>query len=401
MRGRAPLATAALALVLSCSDGAPARRAGPDCPVRTPARTCETRLSGWAATTWRGDSGRTGTVAGDVTERPRRTAFPARSPAAAAGVAGEVHLTAHVGQLVAASAAGGPGWRFTLGEDVSPVTVVRDLVFVGGRPSSFGGEPPKPGRLHALATATGQPVWHVETDGAPTAPAVAADLVHTVTRNGEVLAVTFGGQVRWRVHLGVPVEAPAAVAGGVVAVVTAAGDTVVLAAADGTRRWERAGPAGGGSVVVDGDSVYVLSGGAVRAYDLADGRTRWSARAGAPGLPLTVDRAHVYAAAGAGLVAITRRTGVVHWRNGPHPCRRGPFLDACALDPVDALAAPPVVVGRTVVAWYAVTGVVAYDAGTGGLRWRVPAAVDPGLAVLLPTARGLYAGGGSPAVLLG
>ncbi|OIK23361.1 serine/threonine-protein kinase [Streptomyces malaysiense] len=95
-----------------------------------------------------------------------------------------------------------------------------------------------------------------------------------------------GGRVLWRHSLtGARWSAAPSVSGGLVQVRDEAGDVVALDPGTGRTRWRRALPTGAGTAYTDGTLLITAADGTVTGVDSASGRTRWSHRLPGAGRP--------------------------------------------------------------------------------------------------------------------
>jgi outer membrane protein assembly factor BamB len=260
-------------------------------------------------------------------------------------------------------------WQVLLGRDVAASPVVVDgVVYVGSiSPITPGGA------LYALDAATGDEIWHLQTepgDGFFYSPAVVDGVVYVGSYYGFVIAADAAtGAERWRFTAESTIYSSPAVVDGVVYVGDNAGNVYALDAATGDQRWRfkpdqsfkryvNSAPA-----VVAG-TAYVVSGvrqagktAWLMAIDAASGKERWhfageegDALVGTP----TVAAGNVYVNSGQGILyAVDAGDGRERWR-----------FDAGTR----ANSENPAVVDGT--AYFAVAGTLhAFDAKSGKERW--------------------------------
>lgn len=192
------------------------------------------------------------------------------------------------------------------------------------------------GRVFALESETGKPLWEVNTRARISAAVEAGEgLVLLGTSDGEVLALEIqDGAERWRVRVPSEVLAVPRIERGMVVVQTADGTLTGLEAASGERRWvfDRTMPA----LTLRGSSTPAVAGGAVLAgfangrlalLGVEQGRLAWELAVAEPrgrselermvdldADPL-IDGVTAYAVSYQGqVVAVDMRSGQVDWR---------------------------------------------------------------------------------------
>jgi outer membrane assembly lipoprotein YfgL len=182
---------------------------------------------------------------------------------------------------------------------------------------------PKPGPLEAITSPiAGKVVWSQKVDSVqfPLLVAVNAGVFTVAGTDGTVLALQAdNGRELWRASVGARLSAGVGSDGRYAAVVTRAGELVVL---DGGRLlWRK--PIGARvhtAPLVAGERVFVLaSDRSVQAFDVLDGRSLWTVRR--PGDPLTLAEGGVVAAfkdtllvgQGPRLAGLDPTTGAIRW----------------------------------------------------------------------------------------
>jgi len=148
----------------------------------------------------------------------------------------------------------------------------------------------EPGELAAFDTATGRPLWRVDTKERLSAGVGAADgLVAVGTRKGDLLAFDRDGKARWRAALGSDVAVAPAVGQGAVVVRTGDGHIVGLSASDGSRKWAfaRNTPvlvlhASGAPAISDKVAYVPFPGGKLLAVEVDSGKVLWEATVAVP-----------------------------------------------------------------------------------------------------------------------
>lgn len=232
-------------------------------------------------------------------------------------------------------------------------------------------------------TLTVQQAWAVRLPGggAPLPPSVSGDTVTVAAIDGTVIALdALSGRERWRARVGTPLRAGAGSDGGTVAVVSA--DNQLIALRDGQVRWRQRLDARAytAPLVADG-RVFVQTGDrTVSAWDAGDGHRLW-AKTRTPD-PLMLGKPGVLARAGDTLVAgvggrlagLSPVDGGVRWE--------APIATPRGTDDVDRLVDltggvsqdARVVCAR---AYDAAVGCV--DIATGVRRWTRPAVGSDGL----------------------
>jgi outer membrane protein assembly factor BamB len=156
------------------------------------------------------------------------------------------------------------------------------------------------GVFYAFARQTGEVRWAYDTavDGEPVSfhgdPLVGDGLIVTGA-DAPNLAHLYAfdlrtGAVRWKRPFGAGVPSDVLGHGSDLLAVTASGETICLAAADGATRWSVPARAPGGrdtflksSLLLRGDRLFVALGdGTVRAHDATSGATTWEIAIGSP-----------------------------------------------------------------------------------------------------------------------
>ncbi|MDS0280979.1 PQQ-binding-like beta-propeller repeat protein [Haloarcula onubensis] len=221
------------------------------------------------------------------------------------------------------------------------------------------------GVVHALATADGSERWTVDTglgrEGSVlAAPTVAGDTVYVAARNGTLLALDPGGAERWGVETGGQVALAPVVSDDTVYV--ASGRTLLaLDRSDGAERWRfdtgRDIALTGPPAVADG-TVYVGSDETLSALSAADGTERWTRRSrGGLSSGPTVTGGTVYVGRGSDVHALSAADGTERW----------------VTEDVSATERPAVADGRVYVT--SLGGpLVALNAADGRVEWRFDAA---------------------------
>ncbi|MCA1805500.1 MAG: outer membrane protein assembly factor BamB [Xanthomonadaceae bacterium] len=214
-----------------------------------------------------------------------------------------------------------------------------DKQFVSLRPAFVGGQvylADRKGRVYALNTEDGEPLWDVNTRAPISAGVDAGEgLVVMGTSDGEVLALDMrdGAEV-WRARVASEVLAVPRIDRGVVVVQSADGTLTGLDAASGERRWafDRTMPA----LTLRGSSTPALAGGAVLAgfangrlalLGVEQGRTAWELAIAEPrgrselermvdlDADPVIDGVTAYAVSYQGQVAaVDMRAGQIDWR---------------------------------------------------------------------------------------
>lgn len=186
-----------------------------------------------------------------------------------------------------------------------------------------GPDKPKPGPLETIASPiAGRVVWSQRTDSVqfPLAVAVNAGTFTVAGSDGAVMSLQADtGRELWRASVGAKLSAGVGSDGRFAAVVTRAGELVVLEA--GRQLWRL--PLGvrvNTAPLVAGERVFVLgSDRSVSAFDAADGRVLWVVRR--PGEPLTLSQGGVLLAfkdtllvgQGSRLAGLDPSNGAVRW----------------------------------------------------------------------------------------
>lgn len=211
------------------------------------------------------------------------------------------------------------------GDYLSAPTVANGTAFVGGAVA-----------VSAIDLQSGDVKWKISTDKANSwpAPTYAADtdIVYTGTSDGEALAISTSGEIRWRKQVSTSGETT----DGVTSSPAVGSETVFYSTAD--------------------------DGGAVYALDRATGKTRWAQPIAngvwdAPALSST----YVFVPGGEDLVALSRETGDIVWRllDNPGTVRGSPAL----ADGTLYVQAGP---GLDAMSLFAI------DAATGTVEWETP-----------------------------
>ena len=186
-----------------------------------------------------------------------------------------------------------------------------------------GPDKPKPVPLEAISSPiAGRVVWNQRVDSVqfPLAVAVNAGTFTVAGTDGTVLALQADtGRELWRASVGSRLSAGVGSDGRYAAVVTRAGELVVLEA--GREVWRYAmGMRINTAPLVAGERVFVLgSDRSVLAFDVLDGKLLWEVRR--PGDPLTLSQGGVVSAfkdtllvgQGARLAGLDPTTGSVRW----------------------------------------------------------------------------------------
>lgn len=186
------------------------------------------------------------------------------------------------------------------------------------------------------------------------------------------------GAVRWRHPTGAPVPSAPAIAGGLVVAGLASGTVVALDLATGVERWRydlgvdlptSASSLWSAPTIADG-VVHVAVQGRVAALDLATGAARWTQT---PRVELAWlgTQAAVTVADGQALVALNRDLGLSSW-DAATGAPRWANISAATL----AVNASPLVVGDTTYVVSARGDLSALDRANGRRRWSV--ALTPG-----------------------
>ncbi|MGP3984288.1 outer membrane protein assembly factor BamB family protein [Streptomyces sp. KR80] len=282
---------------------------------------------------------------------------------------------------------GAPGrwrpWRFRMSNDVWGTPAVDgDLLYV----TSF--------EVHALDVATGRRQF--KTRDVAWSMAVADGRIHASDGPSLYALDAADGTERWRLGTDGWVYA-LRVDRGTVVTGTRGGGVQAWEAANGEQLWELSGAQAdfetpdAGPVVQDG-TVYVWSGGRLRALEARTGMERWSHPVGdaasCGGVPLRLLHAPdgvVYVAAGTRVLAIDVARGDVRWRfEAP-----AAFLCAPAYAP-----GPAVTGGGVYIADYLGT-VYALDAADGRERWRIATETRQSIEPVLVAAGSVHVGSGS------
>ncbi len=172
------------------------------------------------------------------------------------------------------------------------------------------------GSVHAIDHATGEGRWTAR--AASTVRPAASDR-HLVGADGTTAwAIDTGsGAVAWTRELGARVSAVPATTDAGAALLTASGDLVLLAWADGRETWRTRLPAEPSApLAAAGDRLFVgFDDGRVQAVALQDGTTVWERRIGGRVLGLTPIGDRLFAGAADNfLYALKVRDGAMAWR---------------------------------------------------------------------------------------
>ena len=239
---------------------------------------------------------------------------------------GTVYVGSYNGNLYAVDAGTGKQrWKLATGEFGSPSPTVTDgVVYVGGRGEivyRFGKGSHNdygPGHVYAVDPGTGKQRWTFTTRSSVEAPpAVAGGVVYATTLDGTLYAVDAAtGKQRWTFVTGGWARSSPAVGGGVVYVGSTGGNLYALDAATGRQRWKlRTGGEVSSPAVLDGVA-YIGSGdGSLYAVDTRTGSQRWTFRIGKPVNSPAVVEGTVYVGSEDGyLYAVRAATGSQRWK---------------------------------------------------------------------------------------
>jgi len=224
-----------------------------------------------------GQSGETTASRSLSVRPPRRWQFGAGSGVESSPtVAGDtVFVGSRAGTLYALAAASGEQ-RWTLDTDraLSSPVVVDGIVFAGGRT----------GTVYALDAVTGESVWVFNIDGSVlSSPTVAGGTVFVGTRNSGVYALSAAtGEQRWRFQTERRVDASPTVDGNTVFVGDRGGTVSALAAVSGGRLWtfSTGGAVESSPTVADGAVFLGDNNGRVYALEVVSGERRWTVETG-------------------------------------------------------------------------------------------------------------------------
>jgi len=343
--------------------------------------------------TYRGDSARTGTMAGPGPSAPVVSAWEYQAGAAIGSspvvVGGIAIVVSSEGTVHAVNVqTGAAAWTSKLGSEVGSATplIIGGLAVIGD----------EAGVVHALDPAGGTERWRTTLDGPiPGALASSSGLVIAATRGGSAVALKpANGEVAWRTTLRAGVTRSIAATDDAAYFALDGGWFVALRSADGTQLWEAqvASDGSGGTPTVAGGLVYAAAGldtegvaPALVALDSATGKERWryaSPQAVAVYAPAVADGRAFAVAEDGTVVALDTSSGRTIWT-----------LNTGA--PNDA---PPSLVGGTLYVGDTNGSLIAFNAADGAELWRAPivgvpypAVVTHGLVFLGTNAGVLYA----------
>jgi outer membrane protein assembly factor BamB len=172
------------------------------------------------------------------------------------------------------------------------------------------------GSIRAFDHATGTSLWSTRTSSTVRPAASGRHLAGADGATAWAIDAA-SGKVAWSRDLGARVSAVRAVTDAGTAMLTEAGDLVLLAWADGREAWRvRLPGAPSAPIAADGDRVYVgFADGRVRALALPDGATVWERRLGGSALGLAPIGDRVFTGAADNfLYSLKARDGGTAWR---------------------------------------------------------------------------------------
>jgi outer membrane protein assembly factor BamB len=214
-------------------------------------------------------------------------------------------------------------------------------------------------------------------------PALAGDSVFVAAADGTIARLDAGsGNPLWRINAGVPLTAGVGADAGTVAV-GAAGGVLLVYSADGKQRWKAQASSEilGAPAVSQGLVIVRSIDNRIAAFDADSGDRRWQLQRTAPALALrsapgiAVDAQSAYVGMPGGrMVALALTNGGPRWEVAV-----GDPRGATELERIADVSGLPVLVGREVcaVAYQGRIGCV--DAGSGATRWAKEFSSEVGL----------------------